>query len=80
MPGCVPAEFRVKPSSSILIDADGHGNVPADTVRGREMAVQVDGCKSQLCISAWLGITGRCAGREAPVRHIMSGPLCRLAA
>jgi hypothetical protein len=37
--GCVPAEFRLKPSSSILTDADGQGNVRADTVSGQQMLV-----------------------------------------
>jgi hypothetical protein len=37
--GCVPAEFRLKPSSSMLTDADGQGNVRADTVSGQQMLV-----------------------------------------
>ena len=40
MPRCVPAEFRLKPLSSILTDADGQGNVRADTVRSQQMSVR----------------------------------------
>src|SRR5271163_960609 len=44
--GCVPAEFRLKPSSSMLTDADGQGNVRTDTVSGQRMLVRTPGWRS----------------------------------
>ena len=71
-----PAEFRLKPSSSILTDAVGQGNVRADTVRGQQMLVPTLGGDRA---PGPVGVACRARGTQSLATHtvndVASAPL-----